>query len=400
MKKNWVMKWGAFASAAALTGVCFTTSIGSTPSSASSSPYVIGAVTSLSGALSSIGDALSSGSKAYFNYVNAHGGVDGHKIDYVPLDDQSGVTTAALSDVANLVQQHHAITSIDWILTNVQSAVQPYAARYGFSMLTQGCDPAVATPAHKVVFCVGMAENYEDLPEVNFAASLVPAGSTPKVAILDLDSLAQETLGGRVAKDVTEKGWDIVTNQLVSLSSTDLTAQAQEVVNSGATMVIASLDAGHEQLFDQALRSLGSTVPVIDFDGGASLGLATQLADPNLYMLSGFTFPNTTSAAMKLYDTNIAKVGVQPGTAFAFNGYVEAYVTVKALKLCGKNCTAAGYTKAMQKLGTFGTAGLTVDPLKYTAKDFLGMQGGVFYGWDATTKAVKIESKILPLAKS
>ena len=397
---KWVRRWGALGSAAALIGAGATTLIGSAPTSASSAPYVIGAVTSLSGPLSSIGDALSSGSKAYFNYVNAHGGVNGHKIDYVPLDDQSGVTTAALSDVANLVQQHHAIASIDWILTNVQSAVQPYAARYGFSMLTQGCDPTVATPAHKVVFCVGMAENYENLPEVNFAASLVHAGTTPKVAILDLDSLAQEVLGQRVAKSVTKKGWHIVTNQLVSLTSTDLTAQAQEVVNSGATMVIASLDAGHEQLFDQALRSLGSKIPVIDFDGGASLGLATQLADPNLYMLSGFAFPNTNSAALKLYDQNIAKVNVQPGTAFALNGYVEAYVTVKALKLCGKNCTAAGFNKAMQRLGTFGTGGLTVEPLKYTPKFFLGMQGGVFYAWNASTKTVRKESPLLPLAKN
>ncbi len=400
MIRKLVMKWGAIGSAVALVGAGVTASIGSTPSSASSAPYVIGAVTSLSGPLSSIGDALSSGSKAYFDYVNAHGGVNGHQIDYVPLDDQSGVTTAALSDVASLVQQHHAITSIDWILTNVQSAVQPYASRYGFSMLTQGCDPAVATPAHKVVFCVGMAENYEDLPEVNFAASLVHAGTKPKVAILDLDSLAQEVLGRRVAKDVTKRGWHIVANQLVSLTSTDLTAQAQEVVNSGATMVIASLDAGHEQLFDQALRSLGSKVPVIDFDGGASLGLATQLADPNLYMLSGFTFPNTSSAAIKLYDQNIAKVNVQPGTAFALNGYVEAYVTVRALRLCGKNCTAAGFTKAMQKLGTFATGGLTAEPLKYSPSDFLGMQGGVFYGWNASTKSVRIESKLLPLAKN
>lgn len=400
MKYRWVKRWGAIGSSLALAGVGLTSSVGSAPASASPSPYVIGAVTSLSGPLSSIGGALSSGSRAYFNYVNAHGGVDGHKIDFIPLDDQSGVTTAALSDVANLVQQHHAITSIDWILTNVQSAVQPYAARFGFSMLTQGCDPAVATPAHKVVFCVGMAENYEDLPEVNFAATLVHKGTRPKVAILDLNSIAQATLGGRVAKDVIQRGWDIVTNQLVSLSSTDLTAQAQEVASSGATMVIASLDAGHEQLFVQALRSLGSKIPVIDFDGGASLGLATQLADPNVYMLSGFTFPNTTTPAMRLFDANIAKVHVSPGTAFAFNGYVEAYVTVRALKLCGQNCTAAGFTKAMQRLGTFGTNGLTVEPLKYTPQDFLGMQGGVFYGWNAATKTVRVESKVLPLAKS
>jgi branched-chain amino acid transport system substrate-binding protein len=397
---KWIMKWGAVGVGLALAGASLVTLVGTTPSSASNSPYVVGAVTSLSGGLASIGEALSSGSKAYFNYVNAHGGVDGHKIDFVPLDDQSGVTTAALSDVADLVQQHHAVTSIDWILTNVESAAQAYSGRYDFSMLTQGCDPSVSSPSHKVTFCVGMAENYEDQPEVNFAATLVPKGSTPKVAILDLDSLAQETLGGRVAKDVIEKGWDVVTNQLVSLTSTDLTAQAQEIVSSGATIVIASLDAAHEQLFDQALRSLGSTVPVIDFDGGASLGLAQQLADPNLYMLSGFTFPDTTTAAMKLYESNIAKVKVSAGTAFALNGYVEAYVTVKALKKCGSNCTAAGFTKAMQKLGTFGTEGLTVEPLKYSTKDFLGIQGGVFYGYDATTKTVKVESSILPLAKS
>src|ERR1700694_1536554 len=73
---------------------------GSSQSGGSKSKYVIGATLDLSGPTAAIGAPLRNSMGAYFDYINSQGGVNGHKIKFVALDDQF---TGSLA-VANLKQ--------------------------------------------------------------------------------------------------------------------------------------------------------------------------------------------------------------------------------------------------------------------------------------------------------
>ena len=78
-------------------------SSGSTPAATSTSaasaaaagaPISVASLASLTGAASFAGWQL--GAKAYFDYVNAHGGINGHKVNFTILDDAGSPTQAAL----------------------------------------------------------------------------------------------------------------------------------------------------------------------------------------------------------------------------------------------------------------------------------------------------------------
>lgn len=69
---------------------------------ASTSPIVVGALSSISGG--SIFGQSNIGAQAYFNYVNAHGGIDGRKITYTALDDAINPATAG-QDARQLISK-------------------------------------------------------------------------------------------------------------------------------------------------------------------------------------------------------------------------------------------------------------------------------------------------------
>lgn len=373
-------------------------SSGSTGSggSSGSGPYVIGAVTPLSGSLAFIGNALKTGSSAYYQYVNAHGGVNGHQIKFVALDD-GGDANTALSDAHQLAEQNNALALTDWVLTNEEAQVLPYAKRQELTMVTQGCDSSLANAANQVVFCASMPEELEYQPEVDFAASHVTTVAHPKVAVLDMDSLAQRTLQDNIVKYAGQKGWQVVVKKLVSLEATDMTAEAGQVQQTHADLAVVSLDATRAQLFVSALRTHGSNIPVVNYDGGAFAGTLKTLHDKNLYTYAAFGFPTDATAGIQQYDAAMKAVKADPTAPFAVNGYAEGAVVVAALRKCGYPCAPDKLVTTMTKLGSFGTQGLSVADLKYTSDYYIGVQGGTFYSWDTATGAPKKVSSVLPL---
>jgi branched-chain amino acid transport system substrate-binding protein len=363
-----------------------------------SGAYTVGAVTSLTGPLAFIGTALADGAKDYFNYVDAHGGVNGHKVNFITTDD-GGAVTQAVTDVHQLVQQDQVSAITGWILTNIESAVEPYALRETVPLVTQGCDPTIATAANKVVYCVGLPETLEDKPLVDFAATKT-GGKTPKVAVLDMDSEAQIALQGEIVADAKGKNWPVVLKQIVALTATDMTTQANAVVQSGATMVICSLDSEREQLFDQALRSAGSKIPVINFDAGEAFSTLQKLADPNLYVYSPFAYPTDSAPGVAIYDSQTKAANQQAGTPFLVNGWVEAQAVAAGLAKCGYPCPGSKLTTVMSGLGQINTQGMTTGPFKYTSSFYLGLSGGEFYTWDPAGGKLAPVSGFMPIAAS
>jgi branched-chain amino acid transport system substrate-binding protein len=86
---------GAVALAVAGCGSSSSSAAGSASAAAASgSPIKVASLASLTGAASFAGWQL--GAKAYFDYVNAHGGINGHRVQFTILDDAGSPTEVAL----------------------------------------------------------------------------------------------------------------------------------------------------------------------------------------------------------------------------------------------------------------------------------------------------------------
>ena len=92
--------------AALLAAACGGTSSGSTANTASApgitaSQVTIGSTQPLTGPAAPGYSEIAPAANAYFKYVNAHGGVNGRKINYTYLDDQYNPTSTATRDFAS-----------------------------------------------------------------------------------------------------------------------------------------------------------------------------------------------------------------------------------------------------------------------------------------------------------
>src|SRR5437870_3777212 len=84
----------------------------------------IGTTTPLSGPASFYAP-VSKGAQAYYQYINAHGGVNGRKITYIVLDD-SYDAAKAVPLTHQLVEQDNVFAVVAQLGTPINTATRPY----------------------------------------------------------------------------------------------------------------------------------------------------------------------------------------------------------------------------------------------------------------------------------
>src|SRR5580700_2584514 len=112
MKSRWMSCSALVMAVSGLAGMALPTAIASTPAGAASktslAPITIGYIGDLTGVAASTFEDGPGGAQARVDYQNAHGGVNGHKIKLVVLDDQSNPTSFQTAAQA-LVQSKGAL---------------------------------------------------------------------------------------------------------------------------------------------------------------------------------------------------------------------------------------------------------------------------------------------------
>ena len=88
-------------------GLAACSSGGGGNSASSNSPIVVCSDEALAGPYAQIGETDNWGSEAYFKHVNATGGILGHKVTYISLNNQSSAAESEL-DARKCIQTYHA----------------------------------------------------------------------------------------------------------------------------------------------------------------------------------------------------------------------------------------------------------------------------------------------------
>jgi branched-chain amino acid transport system substrate-binding protein len=121
------------ATSAAIPGASATTgSTGSSPGSAapSGAPIVVGNVSNLTNVQAGIQPDDSSTPNAWVKWTNAHGGINGHPVKLIQLDDGAD-PGKALADVQQLVQQDHVVALVGNADTATDAAYASYLESHG-----------------------------------------------------------------------------------------------------------------------------------------------------------------------------------------------------------------------------------------------------------------------------
>lgn len=364
------------------------------------STYVLGMTTDLSGPLVEYGPNQRQGAQTYIKYVNAHGGVNGHKIKLVVTDDKSDAT-AGLANVKQLVQRNHAIG----ILGLINSSVYAPAGRALKDMQVPAVGRAItgslASESDSYSFSTAAPTELEAAPQAEFAAEKILKNKNATVAYMSIPTPAASEFVKNLQPAIKAKGWKVGAKQVAPLDSTDLTAEARSVASSHPGMVFCYLLDAQFTMFHKALRLAGYHGPMINVDFGSSYPTLKQLDDPKVYGERYFPYvPAKTSpdAEMATLQEAAKANNANPNTGFWQDGYTEAWIMVKALRKCGDNCEGPDLRKNLESLGTLDSKGLFVAPVEYSSSNRVGVKSVQVFHWDSAKKAPEAASDPLPLS--
>jgi len=371
--------------------------VSSLPAQAASDPGVtassikLGITLPMTGIASPGYNKIPGAMKAYFDYVNDNGGVNGRKITLVVKDDQY-IPSTAVAKANELILKDKVFAlagTLGTASTKAISASTQLAARGIPSLFVNTGFSGFADPkAYPTTFSI--------LPSYVMEAKIMGKFLKEKYAdkklalIYQDDDFGRDALAGFKQAGITFGTYIPYASGSQSLPATGagwiskLKASGAEVtvlfgVSSASTAALANAYAAQYKT-QWVLGSVG---------GDATTIAATNKAYvPLLYGAKGFSFApaptDTTDEYIKLFQSIYATA--QPTQAFDNNvvaGMSNAFLAVQALKAAGSDLTRAGLIKAIESKGsTFANPFLT--PLGYSATSHVGGTGYWIGTYDPT----------------
>ena len=329
--------------------------------------------------------------KAYFDYVNANGGVNGRKITLVIKDDQY-IPTTAVAKANELILRDKVFALVGTLGTASTKAISASTqlAKRGIPSLfvNTGFSGFADAKAYPTTFSI--------LPSYQMEAKIMGKFLKDKYAdkkialIYQDDDFGRDALAGFKQAGVTFTTAIPYASGSQSLPATGagwiskLKAAGTEVtvlfgVSSASTAALANAyAAGYKTQW--VLGSVG---------GDATTIAATNKAYvPLLYGAKGFSFApaptDSTDEYIKLFQSIYS--AAQPTQTFDNNvvaGMFNAFLAVQALQATGSNLTRAGLIKTIETKGaSFASPFLT--PLGYSASAHVGATGYWIGTYDPT----------------
>jgi len=324
--------------------------------------------------------------KAYFDYINANGGVYGRKIKLIARDDKY-LPTQAATQTTNLVLNDKVFALVGALGTATHT--KAYAAAQlgkknvpdlfvntgfsGFDNKTKYPTTFLVLPSYAMEAKI-IAKFIADTPTLKPQASFLIAQDDE----FGIDGVNGFKLGGHTfTKAPTLYPQGGLSSALAEGALTALSAAPGKpvLVLMGTTDTTAVLLKAAEKLslttkFNWIVGSVGG-------DANTLLALGVKSTTIDGIMVASF-FPDAKDINDE-YVSQFMKINMSynPGVSFdnvVLQGMNSAMLTVQALRAAGKNLTRAGLIKAIETKGsTFASAGLA--PLNYSATSRVGYNG-------------------------
>jgi branched-chain amino acid transport system substrate-binding protein len=347
------------AAAAAIAAVATAAALGGTTATpgVTKTSVTIGGTFPLTGAAQLYG-VIPKAENAYFQYVNAHGGVNGRKIIFKFYDDAyNPAQTVPLTK--KLVQQDHVFAVYGSLGTAPILATRDYLNQQKVpQVLVATGDSYWATQFKKYPWTIGFQPDYPGESKVygEFINNKVPQA---KIGVLmQDDAYGQNYYDGLVAGLGASKS-KIVDVEKYDATATDVSQQVVKLKASGAN--VFALFALPTQTIDALVVATKVGWKPTTFINNVSasplfMGLA-QKSGANVegditatYVYDVVNNPDTATA--KLYKSILATYdkGADPIDSNNIYGVASAWTFVQALKMAGPNPTRQGLMSALTSM--------------------------------------------------
>ena len=333
---------------------------------ASDTEIKIGNIMPYSGPASAYG-AIGKSEQAYFNKINAEGGINGRKINFISYDDGYS-PPKAVEQARKLVESDEVLIVYGPLGTPSNSAIQKYLNTKKVPQLFVATGATKWNDPKDFPWTMGWQPNYQSEGRI-YANYLLKEKPNAKIGILyQNDDYGKDYLKG-IKDGLGKKGASmIVAEESYETSVPTIDSQVVALKSKGADVFIsittpkfaaqsikkvAELEWKPLFILNNVSASVGSVIKPAGFANAQNIISAAYAKDP--------TDPQwKDDSGMKNYDAFLQKYAPELNRAdgSVIYGYNSAQTLVHVLKACGDNLTRANVMKQAASMKNLELEGL------------------------------------------
>ncbi|MCG6205531.1 ABC transporter substrate-binding protein [Rhodopseudomonas sp. HC1] len=356
----------------------------------------IGVLGSLTGPLAVFGTGNLAGATMAFEEANAAGGINGRKIEWVSLDDESS-PPKGIAAYKKLIDQEQVFAVFGPAASAVGQALVPtFKQSKTPTFISVFSTPAVTEPPIPVVFRTGpMNDRQQGTAIANYVVDHLKA---KKIALIRQSDEYGKRGGESVSARLTERKIGLVADENFNIADTDFTAQLSRINQAAPDVLIVYGYPNPSAIITRQAKQLGLKATVMGANSAGSRKYPEIVGEAaagtqnivTLKVLPEGDDPAAVKfrAAFEKRFPDLARQG-RPDLGDVL-GYGGAQVFIEGLKRTEAAPTQAGFIKALESLKGFETE-LTL-PTTFSPTEREGNQAA---------KIVEIQSdlsrKLLPL---
>lgn len=369
-------------------GVAFAAGVLAAGSAAAQDSYVVGISGALTGRGAGTYAPVVEAVKLYFDKVNKDGGVAGHPVELVILDNQADPSKAA-ADAKRLLLQNNAVILVNASLSSTYEPMINEAKRAGAPLLFGGsvCPPSVFPPAEPGQFCTtSFGARYDSKMALSFVKETAEGEVT-----LGYSAMAIPVSRGEVeyaAEQAPDYGFKNGAIEIIPPPTANYAPHAQKIAESGANWVYSWAPWVTQIKTFEALRTAGWEGNAVVFAHIEAEGELARVKDPGLNVFGANAFFQEGLPIHKEIEETAKATGVTfPVTQLA-EGWVVAQALHAALEKAGWPTSRDKLAAAMSDL-EIDTRGLRGAPIKWTKDNHFRTTAAYrAYAWDADKGAI------------
>ena len=309
------------------------------------------------------------GAKLYLDFINQRGGVNGHTIELISLDDKFDAKLAA-ENARKLITTRGVIALFLTRGTPQTEAIMPLLAEFKIPLVAPSTGAMVLhSPVNPYIFNVRATYQREAERAVRHLASM----AMDRIAVLHSD----DSFGSDAAIGA-DNGFAAIKQAPVvkvtySRAKPDFTQAAPQIAASKAQAVLFIGAGSAVADGTRAIRAAGSKAQIVTLSNNAAGGFIKQMAENAHGTVVMQVFPSERSMTTVLVReaTTLAKgAGNDEVTPATLEGFAAAKVLVEGLKRAGPTPTRERLIAALNGLSKFDLGGME---LSFSATDHSGL---------------------------
>ncbi len=329
---------------------------------------LLGQVAPFSGPSVKLAEEYNLGARTFFQALNEHGGVNGHRIELRTRDDRyNPAETARLAK--ELISQDGVFALFGTVGTGTTLAAVPVAVAEGVPLFAPSTGAeALRTPFNRLVFHIRAGDH----EEADYIVEQLAVSSLRQIAVFhQRDAYGKAGLEA-VTKAQDKRGFKILTIASVERDATDVAAAAQALLAAKPQAVVLVASYTSSAALVKAMRKLGYTGQFVatSYVGGKSLADELGAEGNGLWMADVVPFPWSDGTPLQReYNQAMQRAGVPHRSFGSMEGYLAAKVFAEGLRRAGRDPTHARFIAALESMQGWDAGGFRIS---YSPTDHSG----------------------------